>query len=320
MLPSKVLIDRTAKTMGLVCFALSPLCFFTLVQVLTRFLAFAELTLLQGSALIDRVHDTGQVISAMDNKADGLHKEIQELKGGSGFDAIATTDQRAFEAQSFKLDEVSHHTQVNKEALPTSHVGGPQTLLHASHPPARSIDSSTKKQLLRHGILSSAVDQLEQAAIFAVLSLAASAKYVSRRSVYKKPYHSFDVAVPESTVSGRKRRMRKVIAGFLLVLAVAHLVAEPAGAITCQDVSNTIGSCVAYVTGKQPRPTAACCAGVRRLNSLASNTAARRTACNCLKSRAGQVKNIRDQNVSALPGLCSVSLRFRLSTSTDCNS
>lgn len=120
--------------------------------------------------------------------------------------------------------------------------------------------------------------------------------------------------------SQRKRRMGRVIAGLLLVLAVAHLVVEPAGAITCQDVSSTIGSCVAYVTGKQPRPTAACCAGVRRLHSLASTTAARRTACNCLKSREGRIKNIRDQNLSALPGLCSVSLAFRLSTRTNCNS
>ncbi|RWW42209.1 hypothetical protein BHE74_00052260 [Ensete ventricosum] len=51
-------------------------------------------------ALIDRVHDAGRVISVMDNKADGLYKEIQELKGISGYDAVATVEQLAFKAQS----------------------------------------------------------------------------------------------------------------------------------------------------------------------------------------------------------------------------
>ncbi|RWV77142.1 hypothetical protein GW17_00062075 [Ensete ventricosum] len=51
-------------------------------------------------ALIDRVHDVGRVISVIDNKADGLCKEIQEWKGISGYDAVVVVEQLAFKAQS----------------------------------------------------------------------------------------------------------------------------------------------------------------------------------------------------------------------------
>ncbi|RWV90839.1 hypothetical protein GW17_00046919 [Ensete ventricosum] len=51
-------------------------------------------------AFIDRVHEAGRVISTMDNKADGLRKEIQELKVGAGSDAVTIAEQWASEAQS----------------------------------------------------------------------------------------------------------------------------------------------------------------------------------------------------------------------------
>ncbi|RWV84153.1 hypothetical protein GW17_00054161 [Ensete ventricosum] len=51
-------------------------------------------------ALLDQVHDAGRVITALDNKSDVLHKEVQRLKEGSDPDAVAVTNRRASKAQS----------------------------------------------------------------------------------------------------------------------------------------------------------------------------------------------------------------------------
>ncbi|RRT60775.1 hypothetical protein B296_00028189 [Ensete ventricosum] len=64
-------------------------------------------------ALVNRVHDVGWVISAMDSKVDGLRKEIQELKASSGSEAVTAAEQWASEAQSLvehyktELEEVT---------------------------------------------------------------------------------------------------------------------------------------------------------------------------------------------------------------------
>ncbi|RWW26780.1 hypothetical protein GW17_00008821 [Ensete ventricosum] len=51
-------------------------------------------------ALADRVHDVGWIISTMDNKIEGLKKEIVDLRAGLGPKAIAAAKQRAAEAQA----------------------------------------------------------------------------------------------------------------------------------------------------------------------------------------------------------------------------
>ncbi|RRT76816.1 hypothetical protein B296_00023483 [Ensete ventricosum] len=50
--------------------------------------------------LVDHVHDAGQVISVMDNKTEGLKKEITDLKVESRLEAIVVAEQRAFRAQA----------------------------------------------------------------------------------------------------------------------------------------------------------------------------------------------------------------------------
>ncbi|WOL18638.1 hypothetical protein Cni_G27435 [Canna indica] len=70
----------------------------------------------------------------------------------------------------------------------------------------------------------------------------------------------------------------------VLVLAIALLAAsQAAGAITCGQVASALRPCIPYVTGKGPLP-AACCSGVKSLNTAAVTPADCRTACNCIKS------------------------------------
>ncbi|RRT76979.1 hypothetical protein B296_00029360 [Ensete ventricosum] len=76
--PSEVLIDRALKSM-----------------VLTQHYCMA---------LADRVHDVGWIISTMDNKIEGLKKEIVDLRAGLGPKAIVAAKQRAAEAQALVDD------------------------------------------------------------------------------------------------------------------------------------------------------------------------------------------------------------------------
>ncbi|RRT45609.1 hypothetical protein B296_00031250 [Ensete ventricosum] len=63
-------------------------------------------------ALIDHVHNAGSVITVMDNKMDGLHKEIEELKVGVDLEAIAIDERRVADL----LAKVERHKGEFEEA------------------------------------------------------------------------------------------------------------------------------------------------------------------------------------------------------------
>ncbi|RWV83994.1 hypothetical protein GW17_00054333 [Ensete ventricosum] len=51
-------------------------------------------------ALFDWVHDTGRVITSMDNRVDLLRKEVQRLKKGGDLDVVAAVEAQASEANA----------------------------------------------------------------------------------------------------------------------------------------------------------------------------------------------------------------------------
>ena len=102
----------------------------------------------------------------------------------------------------------------------------------------------------------------------------------------------------------------------LLALAAAE---KSSAAVTCGYVTYTIGPCQPYVTGRAAAPSAGCCSGVRSLNGQASTAADRRAACGCLKNLAGSFKGVNMGNAASIPGKCSVSVSFPISTSVDCS-
>ncbi|KAJ8499948.1 hypothetical protein OPV22_010500 [Ensete ventricosum] len=112
--------------------------------------------------------------------------------------------------------------------------------------------------------------------------------------------------------------------GGLLVLALALLllllVTGPhvTQAITCGQVSSALSSCIPYATGKGSL-TAACCSGVKRLNSAATTSADRKTACTCIKSLISRISGLNTGLVSGIPGKCGVSIPYAISPSTDCS-
>ncbi|RWW85756.1 hypothetical protein BHE74_00005538 [Ensete ventricosum] len=61
-------------------------------------------------ALIDRVHDAGQIISVMDKKMASLRGKIQELKGSTRSEVVVVAEKRAIDLQA-KIDHL--RTELN---------------------------------------------------------------------------------------------------------------------------------------------------------------------------------------------------------------
>ena len=109
------------------------------------------------------------------------------------------------------------------------------------------------------------------------------------------------------------------IAAVAAVVLLAAAATTTEAAVTCGQVSSAIGPCIAYARGTGSGPSAACCSGVRSLNSAARSTADRRAACNCLKSAAGRVSGLKLGNAASIPSKCGVSIPYTISPNVDCS-
>ena len=86
-------------------------------------------------------------------------------------------------------------------------------------------------------------------------------------------------------------------------------------ALTCNEVSNALIPCVAYMVNRSS--PGHCCTGIRSLNSKAKTTSDRQFVCNCLKNLAGtfRKKHRLDFNlVKGLPAMCNVNIRYSITT------
>lgn len=112
--------------------------------------------------------------------------------------------------------------------------------------------------------------------------------------------------------------MKGVVISVLVVLAMVQLMAEPARAITCDDVDRSLASCLPYLLAGGD-PSNACCAGVKSLKDMTPGKADRQTACSCVKAAAIKYKNIKADAATALPDKCHVQMGIPISMSTNCN-
>jgi len=107
-----------------------------------------------------------------------------------------------------------------------------------------------------------------------------------------------------------------VVAICMVLMSASAPFAE--GTISCEQVTEDLESCLGYLEASSSGPSSQCCNGVKTLNSAASTTNDRQTACNCLKSLASSISGLKASNAAALPGKCGVSLPYKISTSTNC--
>ncbi|KAI3437474.1 uncharacterized protein J3R85_005233 [Psidium guajava] len=104
----------------------------------------------------------------------------------------------------------------------------------------------------------------------------------------------------------------------LLCLVAAASVAE--AAVTCGQVASSLAPCIPYArSGRGPVP-GGCCNGIRSLNNAARTTPDRQATCRCLKSAAAGISGINYGVVASIPGKCGVSIPYKISPNTNCNS
>ncbi|ESQ52520.1 hypothetical protein EUTSA_v10017425mg [Eutrema salsugineum] len=105
-----------------------------------------------------------------------------------------------------------------------------------------------------------------------------------------------------------------------LVLA-CMIVAGPItakAALSCGTVSSSLAPCIGYLTQGTPLPLA-CCAGVKRLNSMARTTPDRQQACRCLVGAANALgSGLNTGRASGLPKACGVNIPYAISKNTNC--
>ncbi|RWV94478.1 hypothetical protein GW17_00042979 [Ensete ventricosum] len=68
-------------------------------------------------ALLDRVHDIGQLVTIMDHNAANLQQEIENLKSGSGPKQVATAEERANEKLMAQLVEATQRMELSDKEL-----------------------------------------------------------------------------------------------------------------------------------------------------------------------------------------------------------
>ncbi|KAK3405006.1 non-specific lipid-transfer protein 1 [Eucalyptus grandis] len=113
--------------------------------------------------------------------------------------------------------------------------------------------------------------------------------------------------------------LSKVSCFLLIACLVAASSPAARAAITCSQISSSMGPCIGYLRGSGPL-SSACCSGVKSLNTAARTTADRQAACRCLQSAAGSIQGIDFNLAAGLPGKCGVSVPYKISPTTDCKS
>ncbi|XP_024030052.1 non-specific lipid-transfer protein 1 [Morus notabilis] len=101
---------------------------------------------------------------------------------------------------------------------------------------------------------------------------------------------------------------------------VCMMVGAPlAHAISCGQVATYMAPCITYLRTGGTIPSG-CCNGLRGLNTSAATTTDRQTVCRCLISAANNLPGLNPYLASGLPAACGLSLPYKFSTSTNCNS
>ncbi|KAL7203882.1 hypothetical protein ACSBR2_017021 [Camellia fascicularis] len=105
----------------------------------------------------------------------------------------------------------------------------------------------------------------------------------------------------------------------MVVLAMIQLMVEPSWAISCGQVDGYLAPCVPYLIGGSGSPAPTCCDGVKNIKGMASTTADKRAACNCMKQAANRYSNLKDDAAQSLTAKCGVQMDIPVSRTTNCD-
>ncbi|GMP42640.1 hypothetical protein CsSME_00012310 [Camellia sinensis var. sinensis] len=105
----------------------------------------------------------------------------------------------------------------------------------------------------------------------------------------------------------------------MAVLAVDQLMVQPGQAISCGQVDGYLVPCAPYLIGGSGSPAPTCCDEVKNIKGMASTTADKRAACNCVKQAANRYSNLKDDAAQSLAAKCGVQMDIPVSWTTNCD-
>lgn len=89
-------------------------------------------------------------------------------------------------------------------------------------------------------------------------------------------------------------------------------------AIPCGTVDIKAASCIGFASGKDAKPSAACCTGLKQLAQSVKTIDDKKAICRCLKAGVKNLPGVQDKFLSKIPGTCSIRVGFPVSLNTDC--
>ncbi|KAI7742491.1 hypothetical protein M8C21_019411 [Ambrosia artemisiifolia] len=108
-----------------------------------------------------------------------------------------------------------------------------------------------------------------------------------------------------------------VAVAMLAIIVMAQVMVHPSEAISCGALTGMLSPCLPYLRSGGA-PTRGCCDGAKRLLGATRTQADRRTACNCAKAAAPQLK-VRPDFASSLPGKCGITTPIPINPNVNCN-
>lgn len=125
-------------------------------------------------------------------------------------------------------------------------------------------------------------------------------------------YHSSEQRITSSNM----KTTLLVLSLLLTSLLFSH---TSNAAVTCGNVATKALSCVAFATGKQPKPTPVCCNNLKMLVISVKTVNDKRAICRCLKEGVNAFPGVKDKYLSQIPRLCGIRIPFPVSLNTNCN-
>uniref|UniRef100_A0A803NV86 Non-specific lipid-transfer protein n=1 Tax=Cannabis sativa TaxID=3483 RepID=A0A803NV86_CANSA len=107
-------------------------------------------------------------------------------------------------------------------------------------------------------------------------------------------------------MSTKRVKVVAVAVSLLMLIQVGWSQQEGSSQPQCNQVVQQLTPCVQYVTGREPKPSDACCNGAKQLAASAKTTKDRQTACSCIKQAVGGLPNVDPSRISSVPKECNI--------------
>ncbi|KAL2467430.1 Non-specific lipid-transfer protein 12 [Abeliophyllum distichum] len=113
--------------------------------------------------------------------------------------------------------------------------------------------------------------------------------------------------------------MNNTFFSMILVLSLLVCIAHFSNAaIQCGTVDMKAAACISFATGKDAKPSAACCSGLQQLAQNVKSVDDKKTICRCLKAGVKNFAGVQDKFLSKIPDACKIKVGFPVSINTNC--